>query len=229
MKPLPFNPAELDAIFFDMDGTLINTDDADVARWANRAARVYRTPERAARASRQIVMSMETPVNRLFTVLDFIGLDTPAVRLLIALNGGTDRQDSIPPIDGVATAVRLLSERYQIGVVSTRTSAESDRYTQAMGIHSQVAVIAGRDTTWRIKPHPQPVKWAARQLGLDPMRVLMVGDTTVDIKAGIRAGAWTCGVLCGYGRRVELERAGADLILDTTGELADRLLAPAHL
>lgn len=225
MSDLPFDPAELDAIFFDMDGTLINTDDADAARWAKRASRVYEAPERAASAGRQIVMSLETPVNGLFTVLDFVGLDTPAVRLLIALNGGTDQQDSIPPIDGVPDMVRRLAERYRIGIVSTRTAAESDRYTQKMGIRDQIAVIAGRDTTWRIKPHPQPIKWAARQLGLDPMRVLMVGDTTVDVKAGIRSGAWVCAVLCGYGRRTELERAGADLILDTTAELADRLLA----
>ena len=86
MNDLPFDPAEMDAIFFDMDGTLINTDDADVARWATRAARVYKAPDRAANAGRQIVMSMESPVNGLFTVLDFVGLDTPAVRLLIALN-----------------------------------------------------------------------------------------------------------------------------------------------
>jgi phosphoglycolate phosphatase-like HAD superfamily hydrolase len=225
MNDLPFDPAEMDAIFFDMDGTLINTDDADVARWATRAARVYKAPDRAANAGRQIVMSMESPVNGLFTVLDFVGLDTPAVRLLIALNGGTDQQDSIPPIDGAPDMIHRLAERYQIGVVSTRTSAESDRYLREMGICDQIAVIAGRDTTWRIKPHPQPIKWAARQLGLDPMRVLMVGDTTVDIKAGIRSGAWTCGVLCGYGRRAELERAGADMVLDTTTELTDRLLA----
>lgn len=224
MADLPFDPATLDAILFDMDGTLIDTDDADVARWARRASRVYEQPERAARAGRQIVMAAETPVNGLFTVLDVVGLDTPAVRLMIALNGGTDQMESIPAIEGIPDMLRRLAERYTLGVVSTRTCAESERYLTEMGIREQMAVIAGRDSTWRIKPHPQPVKWAARQLGVDPLRTLMVGDTTVDIKAGVRAGAWTCAVLCGYGRRVELERAGADLILNTTTELADHLL-----
>jgi len=53
----------------------------------------------------------------------------------------------------------------------------------------------------------------------------MVGDTTVDIRAGVAAGAQTVGVLCGFGERGELERAGADLILESTTELADVLLA----
>lgn len=224
MADLPFDPTTLDTILFDMDGTLIDTDDTDVARWARRASRVYEKPERAAKAGRQIVMATETPVNSLFTVLDFVGLDTPAVRLMIALNGGTDQPETIPAIEGTSDMLRRLAERYTLGVVSTRTSAESERYLTEMGVRDLMTVIAGRDSTWRIKPHPQPVKWAAQQLGVDPMRTLMVGDTTVDIKAGIRAGSWTCAVLCGYGRRPELERAGADLILDTTAELADHLL-----
>jgi len=47
----------------------------------------------------------------------------------------------------------------------------------------------------------------------------MVGDTTVDIRAGKAAGAQTVGVLCGFGTERELRRAGADLILDNTYEL----------
>jgi phosphoglycolate phosphatase-like HAD superfamily hydrolase len=53
----------------------------------------------------------------------------------------------------------------------------------------------------------------------------MVGDTTVDIRAGKAAGAQTAGVLCGFGSERELRRAGADLILPTTGQLDEILLA----
>jgi N-acetyl-D-muramate 6-phosphate phosphatase len=42
----------------------------------------------------------------------------------------------------------------------------------------------------------------------------------VDILAGKRAGAQAVGVLCGFGERAELERCGADLILDHTADLA---------
>jgi len=68
------------------------------------------------------------------------------------------------------------------------------------------------------------VLWAAEQLGLPPKCCLMVGDTTVDIRAGRAAGTQTVGVLCGFGDRAELERAGADLILESTAELAGVLL-----
>ena len=51
--------------------------------------------------------------------------------------------------------------------------------------------------------------------------MLMVGDTTVDVKTGRRAGAQTLGVLCGFGTEKELIRAGADLILASTADLKD--------
>ena len=47
----------------------------------------------------------------------------------------------------------------------------------------------------------------------------MVGDTTVDVHAARRAGAWSVGVLCGFGQRAELARAGAHLVLETTADL----------
>jgi phosphoglycolate phosphatase-like HAD superfamily hydrolase len=47
----------------------------------------------------------------------------------------------------------------------------------------------------------------------------MVGDTTVDIRAGRAAGTQTVGVLCGFGEEPELRRYQADMILATTPEL----------
>jgi len=43
------------------------------------------------------------------------------------------------------------------------------------------------------------------------------------VKSARRAGAWSVGVLCGFGERAELERAGAHLILDSTADLLAHL------
>ena len=52
----------------------------------------------------------------------------------------------------------------------------------------------------------------------------MVGDTTVDIRAGRAAGAQTAGVLSGFGERRELTEAGANVIVEQTLDLANLLL-----
>jgi len=50
-------------------------------------------------------------------------------------------------------------------------------------------------------------------MNVSPENCLMIGDTTVDIRAGKSAGAQTVGVLCGFGEEPELKQMGADLIL----------------
>jgi len=64
-------------------------------------------------------------------------------------------------------------------------------------------------------------------LGLPPEACLMVVDTTVDIRAARAAASQSVGVLCGFGERGELERAGADLLLESTPELVAVLLGAA--
>ncbi|MCD4738271.1 MAG: HAD-IA family hydrolase, partial [Anaerolineae bacterium] len=71
----------------------------------------------------------------------------------------------------------------------------------------------------RLKPHAEPVLYAAHELGLSPAQCVLVGDTPVDILSAKRAGAWRVGVLCGFGERPELERCGANLILPSTADL----------
>src|SRR5574341_1763021 len=224
---LPFNPDEIKAVFFDLDGTLVDTDDVDVGKWARRIARAYRDPQPAKSAARRIVMMLESPVNAAFAFLDVLGLDTPIVRLMIKLQGSGNLAD-LPAVAGIQEMLKRLSEHYQLGVVSTRSVGEAKLFISALGVSNQFKVFAGRDSTWRIKPHPQPVLFAARALKLDPQQCLMVGDTTVDILAGRRAGSWTCGVLSGYGERYELERAGAHVILDHIYTLASVILGPVE-
>lgn len=225
MSAPPFKPTELKAILFDLDGTLVDTDDVDVGKWARRIARAYKDPAQADSAARKIVMATEYPVNAAFTLLDLVGLDTLVVRLMIKLQGSGHLSD-LPAVVGIDKAIKRLAKHYKLGVVSTRSVGEATLFISALGVSDEFKVYAGRDSTWRIKPHAEPVLFAARSLEVDPQQCLMVGDTTVDIKAGRRAGAWTCGVLCGYGERRELEQSGAHVILENTAMIADLLLGP---
>jgi phosphoglycolate phosphatase len=51
----------------------------------------------------------------------------------------------------------------------------------------------------------------------------MVGDTSVDIRAGKAAGAQTVGVLCGFVEEAELRQHKANLILSLTADLVQVL------
>jgi HAD superfamily hydrolase (TIGR01549 family) len=209
----------VEAFLFDLDGTLLDSDDQAVEALARGLARLrLREP---ARAARRAVMVMETPGNAVITALDALGLDAHLDRLT---NGLRRLRGQRAPVDfqmvpGTGRALWRLSGRYRLAVVTTRGRADAEAFLERFELKALFQVVVARDSTFRLKPHPAPVVHAARLLALPPGRCAMVGDTTVDVRAARRAGAWAVGVLCGFGEREELERAGAHLVLPSPADL----------
>ena len=218
-------PGEIDAILFDLDGTLVETDDEAVDILARRLRVVkWCLPGRdPAHAARRILMACESPATGILGLLDRVGLDDNLFGLGDRLRQvrGVHTVLNFRPVDGVGETLRDLNRRYHLAIVTTRSHREAEAFLSQQELTNLVQVIVGRDDTWRLKPHPSPVRHAAEKLAVPVERCLMVGDTMVDIKAARAAGARSAGVLCGFGERDELERVGADRIFETTSELMD--------
>lgn len=212
----------LRAVFFDLDGTLVETDDETVARLARRLAPLRPLlPRRdVQRAARHLADWINERFNGGLAVLDWLGLDESAQRLArrLGLIHGNSARRPLVPVAGTVELVQALYGHYLLGIVSTRTAAEVQVYLEQHGLAGFFAVVAGSDTTKRIKPHPEPILWAAGRLGVDPAHVVMVGDTAADVRAAQAAGSLAVGVLCGFDDRVDL--GSADLVLASTADLA---------
>ncbi len=216
------------AVLFDLDGTLVDTDDQTVERLTRRLRRLaLRDPQRAAR---RLVMAAETPLNALLTALDLVGLDRPLSRLTRQLCRwrGLSPGPHFRMIPGVSQLLERLRARYRLAIVTTRPRCDLEAFLAQHRLDGTFEVLVTSESTFRLKPHPAPIRRAVQALGLAPERCLMVGDTTVDIRSARRAGVWAVGVLCGFGERRELERAGAHTILPATADLAALLLDRAE-
>jgi HAD superfamily hydrolase (TIGR01509 family) len=221
---IQFDPDRVRAVLFDLDGTLANTDDAYVNRLA-RLLRMFKRKSNARTLARRLVMFAETPTNALLNLFDRLALDelfSPAFSALHRLRG-ENSPNRIQLIPGAQDALRTLTKLFPLGLVTSREQQSTFNILGTTGITPYFACVATARTCRRSKPHPAPVLWAADQIGVPPGSCLLVGDTTVDIRAGIAAGAQTVGLLCGFGERLELERAGAHLILETPYNLVDIL------
>lgn len=76
----------------------------------------------------------------------------------------------------------------------------------------------------RSKPDPEPLLLACSQLGIDPSRVLFIGDDLRDIESGRDAGTKTAAVRYGYIHPEDNPAHwGADVIVDHPRELIDVL------
>ena len=210
-------------LLFDIDGTLSDTDNAYVARVARFLPAAFGSHRQ--RLARRLVMASERPGNLLFALLDELGLERPLIGLVDAFNRTRrTRPDSVyPPVPGVPELLASLHGRYPMAVVSARGELGVRRFLDMHGLSGYFGAVATALTCKRSKPFPDPVIWAAEQLDLPPANCVMIGDTTVDIRAGKSAGAQTIGVLCGFGEENELRRFGANVVLATTADIVTLL------
>ena len=98
------------------------------------------------------------------------------------------------PNDGAESLIRRLRARGMlIGILTrnTRASIMASLANFATVSEADFAVIVTRDSAGLPKPHPDGVLAAARQLGVAPTDLVMVGDFVFDIAAGKAAGAVT--------------------------------------
>ncbi len=218
-------PGEIDAILFDLDGTLIKADEDAVRALAHRLSTVPWLLNRRdpAQVARRIILAWESPANRFLSVLERVGWDDGALDLGNRLYRvrALETPHNFTAIDGSVDALHDLSRRYHLALLTTRSSLHAQAFVRQQHLDSLIEVVAARDETWHVRPAAGSVRYAAEKLGVPLERCLVVGDTAADMRAARAAGAHAVGVLTGFGSRADLERAGADLIFDTVQQLKD--------
>lgn len=168
-------------------------------------------------------MELETPGNFLYYLLDCVGLDALAGKVYNWVNHSLlrPRPKKFLMIPGTRETIENLAIKYPLSVVSSRDRRGTLAFLETFDLLQHFKAVATSQTCRFTKPFPDPVIWAAGEMGVKPEECLMVGDTVVDIRAGRAAGAQTVGVLCGFGEEYELARAGADLILPSPEHLLE--------
>ena len=132
------------------------------------------------------------------------------VELEAAAGGKTDFR--IERDTGLAQAKRV-----KVGIV-TRNCEDAVRKVFP-DIDAYCDVFVSRDGVKRVKPHPDHLTSVMKALRVSGDETVMVGDHVLDVMAGKGVGMRTIGVLTGYIKREEFEKAGADCILNNVEEI----------
>jgi N-acetyl-D-muramate 6-phosphate phosphatase len=212
------------ALCFDVDGTLSDTDDQYAQKVTPYLPRVlFSNPEQTAR---RLVMWVESPGNALLGYADKIGVDHEMGAFIDWFyRSRPNTHKNFLLIPGVDEMLAYLKGRYPMAVVSARHEKSTMRFLEQFDLVKYFdAIITGLSAP-HTKPFPDPIFMAAEKMSVKAYECLMIGDTTVDIRAGKSAGAQTVGVLCGFGEEKELKDMGADLILSNTHQLVEVLNA----
>ncbi|HQX01301.1 MAG TPA: HAD family hydrolase [Anaerolineales bacterium] len=210
------------ALCFDVDGTLSDTDDLYVQKVKSFFPRLlFKNPDHTAR---RFIMWIEAPGNALLGLADTLGIDD---QMVAVINWLSLRRRHSPKkfllIPGVDTMLAQLYGRFPMAVISARDEHSTMAFLEQYDLVKYFDVIVSGLSAEHTKPYPDPILLAAQKMNVSPQNCLMIGDTTVDIRAGRSAGAQTVGVLCGFGEEAELKKMGADMILKDTTKLLDIL------
>jgi phosphoglycolate phosphatase len=205
-----------------VDGTLSDTDDLYVQKVSKFFPRfLFKDPDHAAR---RFVMWVEAPGNALLGLADTLHLDDEMIAVIHWLNRRRKHSDKkFLLVPGVDEMLKQLHGRMPMAVVSARDEKGTMRFLEQYDLVKYFDTIVTGLSAVHTKPYPDPVLLAARKMNVLPENCLMIGDTTVDIRAGKSAGAQTLGVLCGFGEEPELRKIGADEIVEDTTKLLEIL------
>jgi len=226
---MPLDLQRIKGLCFDVDGTICDTDDAWVEKitdFFQPVAKIVKC-QKPRQFARWLVMASESPMNLVMYWLDSVSLDDNYARLFarMAKRRGY-KQAHFTLMMGAQELLDQAKLSYPLSVVSARDERTTRIFLEQFALHEHFVEVVTSQTCERTKPYPMPVQRAANAMGLDARDCVMIGDTTVDILAGRRAGAQTVGLLCGFGTEKELSKAGADVVLNDLVELRALLFPP---
>ncbi|HIE25067.1 MAG TPA: HAD family hydrolase [Anaerolineales bacterium] len=217
----------IQALCFDIDGTLSDTDDQYVEKFEKffRPFSFLFKDRDSHRAARRFVMWSTAPANFIYGLPDVYGLDDELAAMTDWLTRKRPRSlKHFILIDGIKEMLKTLQEHYPMAVVTARNEKGTMQFLEQYNLLPFFDIVVSALTAEHSKPYPDPVIYAAKAMNIPVENCLMIGDTTVDIRAGKSAAAQTAGVLCGFGERNALMQHGADIILETTSDLTPILL-----
>lgn len=108
---------------------------------------------------------------------------------------------------------------YQKAVITNKPHDFSVKILEGLGISHHFKIVCGGDSFAQRKPSPIPLLETAKSLNCLPEECLMIGDSWVDIEAGKNANIKTCGCIFGFRGRDELEKAGANYLIEKFADL----------
>lgn len=202
------------AVLFDLDGTVINTNDLVIGSWRHTLKEnlgLY--PDDS-----EIISSFGEPL-----VVTAKRYDENKVDMLCAAyrHFNVSMHDSmIKKYEGMDEAIRSLkSLDIKLGIVTSKRKIMAERGLKNFGLFDYMDVIVAVEDTISHKPHGEPLLKALEILDLLPEETLYVGDTHFDILCGKDAGCRTCIVRYSMIPFDELMKYSPDFAIDKPMDL----------
>lgn len=201
------NERKLDAILFDLDGTLTDSGEGIM------------------NSTRYALRKMGVPVPSDESLRTFVG---PPLTESFGKHCGMTEAEAEQTVrayreyyadrgifenrvyDGVPEMLKSLADDgFRLILATSKPEHFARQIMEHFHLDGYFFYIGGALTDGRRKEKAEVIAYVMETTGIDPARCLMIGDRLYDVEGAAEFGIPTVGVLWGYGSKEELERAGA--------------------
>jgi 2-phosphoglycolate phosphatase len=217
MRAAP-RPLPVDAVLFDLDGTLADTA-GDLALALNRVRADRRLPPVPLADLRAHASSGARGLLGAGMGITPESVDYEDLRDAFLAHYSACLAETTVLFAGVAELLDALDRRrMRWGIVTNKFGRYTRPVVAALSLADRASTVVSGDTTPHAKPHPAPLLRAADDLEVPASRCIYVGDDLRDIVAGNAAGMATIVAEYGY-----MGNGGTSDTWPATGWIADPL------
>ncbi len=205
----------LQAIIFDLDGTLLDTL-ADIGDSVNLMLAEYGFPGHTTDDYRRFIGNgIQMLVTRALPIEgrseEMVDACVRRARELYWENWNCKTR----PYEGITELLHHLKTKgLPLAVLSNKPHDFTVRYVNAYFGKWDFKVVMGQNDHFPVKPDPASALDIARRMGLSPDTFLFVGDSSVDMKTATAAGMHAVGVAWGFKGPKELRENGCQTLVD---------------
>jgi phosphoglycolate phosphatase len=217
---------KIEAVIFDLDGTLLDTL-SDIADSTNNVLAKRGYPTHPVDDYRyfvgdgvKVLIERVLPAGERNPVL--VDQCVMEMREEYARNWNVKSR----PYAGVpALLTGLVELGLELAVLSNKPDDFTRKCVDALLPDVEFGVVVGQRAGVPQKPDPAGAVEVARRLDVRPQRIVLMGDSGIDMQTAVNAEMYPVGVLWGFRSGAELTENGARLLLARPEELLDFLNA----
>lgn len=212
-------PSRVRAVIFDVDGTLIDSNEAHVQTWAE-VFRHFGFERDAAAIRPQMGKGGDNlmPVFLSAEEIDHFGEKMEKMRKVLFTKEHLPNLRAFPKVR--ALFERIAADKKAIVLASSASEKELGSYAKLAEVDDLIGSATSRDDAKRSKPYPDIFAAALETLdGISAQETIVVGDSPFDAEAAGKLKLRTIGLRCGGFPEDELRKAGCLAIYEDPADL----------
>jgi phosphoglycolate phosphatase len=205
------NGLKAKGIFFDLDGTIVDSTKAYIE-----AARIAFETMGQTPPANETILEIPKRLEQGLSITDITNGDSERFLSVYMKTYYSITQQKNKLIPNVSVTLKALSEKNKLALITMRYVPKQAiiKELEFFGISKYFSRVVTAQDTFKPKPSPEAIISCVQALDVEVCDCITAGDSVNDVRAGKAAGARTVAVLSGLFRSEELVKEDPDLILN---------------